>query len=161
MNSVLAFVSDDYRIYSSEASASEGEHPFVCRSVCLSVCLCPFHPRELGWPVPSWPLWLPNGSDGLPDGLRSKSLASAPSCYPFLCPFHSYPLKPQEFPSSLRPHPLGSPLGCTSRPAQVGRKATWFGVFTPGIPVLRPAATFLLLPVVPCPPHHLSVHPPH
>ncbi|XP_019801944.1 tyrosine-protein phosphatase non-receptor type 3 isoform X3 [Tursiops truncatus] len=33
MNSVLAFVSDDYRIYSSEASASEGEHPFVCRSI--------------------------------------------------------------------------------------------------------------------------------
>ncbi|XP_059957236.1 tyrosine-protein phosphatase non-receptor type 3 isoform X3 [Mesoplodon densirostris] len=33
MNSVLAFVSDDYCIYSSEASASEGEHPFVCRSI--------------------------------------------------------------------------------------------------------------------------------
>ncbi|XP_061056110.1 tyrosine-protein phosphatase non-receptor type 3 isoform X3 [Eubalaena glacialis] len=33
MNSVLAFVSDDYRIYSSEASASEGEHLFVCRSI--------------------------------------------------------------------------------------------------------------------------------
>ncbi|KAB0336354.1 hypothetical protein E2I00_000831, partial [Balaenoptera physalus] len=33
MNSVLAFVSDGYRIYGSEASASEGKHPFVCRSI--------------------------------------------------------------------------------------------------------------------------------
>ncbi|XP_044796347.2 tyrosine-protein phosphatase non-receptor type 3 isoform X9 [Bubalus bubalis] len=33
MNSVLAFVSDAYCVYGSEASASEGEHPFVCRSI--------------------------------------------------------------------------------------------------------------------------------
>lgn len=52
MNSVLAFVSDAYCVYGSEASASEGEHPFVCRSVHLSVS-APFSSRSWGWPGPS------------------------------------------------------------------------------------------------------------
>ena len=106
MNSVLAFVSDAYCVYGSEASASEGEHPFVCRSVRLSG-LCPFLLRELGVARPSLTaLAAPSPASGT-NRLLPVSLPA------FLGPFHSCPL-------SLSGPPCLS-LSHTSRPAPGGQ----------------------------------------
>ena len=93
MNSVLAFVSDAYCVYGSEASASEGEHPFVCRSVRLSVS-APFSSGSWGWPVP--PLF-----SCLWDKLLAASLSPCLSRR-----LSQVAPKPQQPPSPLPPHVL-------------------------------------------------------
>ena len=121
MNSVLAFVSDAYCVYSSEASASEGEHPLVCRSVHPSVS-APFSSGSRGWPVPPRLLWLPDSSGSPSSCVWSKPLASSLSAYV------SVPLS--QLLRSLRgcPGPSRSPA---SRPAprrEVWRLHSWRGV---------------------------------
>lgn len=113
MNSVLAFVSDAYCVYSSEASASEGEHPLVCRSVRPSVS-APFSSGSWGWPVPPRLLWLPDSSGGPSSCLWGKPLASSLSAYV------SVPLS--QLPQSLRGCP-GPSRSDASRPAP--RREVW------------------------------------
>lgn len=82
---------------------------------------------------------------------------------PLFFTLHSYPPSTRDPGGAPPPHPPGSPSVMPHVPPQGPqgrRKATWFAIFTPGIPELCLAATFSLLLVIWCPPQHLSVHPP-
>ncbi|ELK17665.1 Tyrosine-protein phosphatase non-receptor type 3 [Pteropus alecto] len=169
INSVLDFVPATCHDYSPEASVSWGEYPFVRLSLSL-------HPQGAGCgqslpgcsgsqvavtaplPLTGVPL-LPGTSPLLQLPPPQSPASSSHSVLTFLILLLSWLLHgtlappTAAWPSPSPPTRL-SPIS-TSHPAQGWREPTWFGISTPGIRVLPPAATFPLLLVIRCPPHHL------